>query len=300
VPTTAQPKAALASWRADGVLVFITAIWGGTFVVVKDALALADPFSFLVMRFLVAGLVLSVVARRALLDARVWRRGGLLGVLLFLGFALQTLGLVQTTPSRSAFITGLCVPMVPWVALVLLKQRPKASALGGIALALVGLYVLTLAGQDLGGATFRGDSLTFGSAVVYAFHITLVEKYSPGVAPSALVAVQAWVTAGASAVCLLFAAPRVQLTPELVWAAVAMGTVATAVAIGLQTWAQQRTTAVRAALIFSLEPIFAALYSTALGRERLGPRELLGGGLVVAGVLVGELGALWSARRERG
>ncbi len=289
--------------QADGALLLITAFWGVTFVVVKDALAHADPFSFLALRFTTGALLLTLVVRRQVLRPQALRAGALLGLFLFLGFALQTVGLTSTSASRSAFITGLSVVGVPFVSLVFFRRIPRLPSLLGVVLAVVGLWALTRpdAGGG-GGGLSQGDLLTLGCALAYAFHIAFTERLAPKEGVMGMVAVQLWVVALLSALC----APLQPGGPHVAWngafaaAFLFTGVFASALAISVQTWGQARTSAVRAALIYSLEPVFAALYSVLLGYERLGPREALGGGLIVLGVLVAELGAHLLARLRPG
>jgi drug/metabolite transporter (DMT)-like permease len=186
--------------------------------------------------------------------------------------------------------------MVPLVSLVLYRRVPPLSAWMGIALAVAGLFALTGPSEAAGSQTFRGDLLTLGCAVAYAFHITLTGYYSPHCRVSAMVAVQLWVVALLSAACAPLGTWRLAAAPAL-WAAVLYtGILGSAGAISVQSWAQARTSAIRAAIIYALEPVFATAYSTALGRESVGRRELLGGALVVGGVLTAEVGA---ALRQR-
>jgi drug/metabolite transporter (DMT)-like permease len=287
-------KAAL----ADGVLVVVTAIWGASFVVVQDAVRLADPFSFLVLRFTVAGAVLTVGGWRDFGDRRLLLSGAGLGVLLFLGFITQTAGLQFTTPSRSGFLTGLSVLLVPFVGLLLLRKWPSPPVLLGVALAVAGLWFLTGGISGSHGATAKGDLLTVACAIAFAFYIVLLEPAARAHRSTPLVAVQLCVVALLSLISLPFVSPHVVFSPALWWAVVYTGVLSTAVCLLAQAWAQARTSAVRAALIFALEPVFAALWSVALGRERLGSRELTGGTLIVLGIVAAELGgALWARRR---
>jgi drug/metabolite transporter (DMT)-like permease len=293
VPNRPEGSARL---QADGALVLMTAFWGVTFVVVKGALSHGDPYSFLALRFSIGALALTAVARRELFVPQTLRRGLLLGVFLFLGFVLQTVGLVSTTPSRSAFITGMYVVLVPVLGLALFRRRPRASSWMGVVLAAVGMRYLTGAQVGEGQGLSWGDWLTLGCALAYAFHILLTERYAPKSGVVALVGVQLWVVAALSALCLPFTGVRVEWTPSFIGAAAICGLFASAVAICVQTWAQARTTAVRVALICSMEPVFAGVYSVALGYEVLGVREWVGGGLIIVGVLVAELGGLLLGR----
>lgn len=295
-----------ARWRADGALVLLTVFWGVTFVVVKDALAFADPFTFLTLRFAVGAAVMAVLARGQMFAPGVMKKGALLSALLFLCFALQTVGLTDTTPSRAAFLTGLNVLFVPLFAVVLLKHIPRWGSFVGVVLAAVGLYALTRPGEGpvrpghfLG--LYLGDWLSIGCAVTYAGHILLTERFATRDGVLGLVAVQLIGVMVLSALCLPFVERKLEWTPSLMGAVLVCGVLASAVAIGVQTWGQARTTAVHAAVIFALEPVFAAAYSVAVGREVLGPREWAGGALILLGVLISELGpVVWDRWRARG
>ncbi len=270
-------------------LLFCTCIWGFTFVVVKDALAASDAFTFLTFRFGLGALACLLWARGRVLERRTLISGLGLGVVLFAGYAFQTFGLLDTTPSRSAFLTGLSVIGVPFVSWGLVKRPPSGWSFAGGVIALLGLARLT--GFGLEDGLTRGDWLTLACALSYALHIALTEQFSKCGASVALVAVQLSTVAALSALCLPLGTPRLQPTPAW-WGAVAVtGLVASALAISIQTWAQGRTSAVRAAVIFSLEPVIAVAASVALGREHPGLAELTGGALIVGGVLVSEVGA---------
>jgi drug/metabolite transporter (DMT)-like permease len=286
-----KPAVATSVRRADAVLVCITAFWGVTFVVVKDAVALADPFSFLALRFTLAALLLSVVAWRRIRGASLWRAGTGLGALLFLGFSTQTAGLQYTTPSRSAFLTGLSVLLVPVLSIAVHRRRPPPASLLGVALAVCGLWALAGAtALGAGAGLGKGEQLTLFCAVAFALQITLLERLARNHPLLPLVTVQLWTVAVLAILAVLVLGPRVQATAALWGAVLLTGIGGSTVALLLQAWAQARTTAVRAALVYALEPVFATAYSVAVGRERLGERELLGGGLIVLGVLVSELG----------
>lgn len=285
--------------RADALLVLLTAGWATTFVVVKGALEDADPFTFLALRFTVGAIVASLFAR-SLLRHRESVIGGLvLSVPLLIGYVLQTVGLTYTTASRSAFFTGLAVLLVPFASVALFRRRPRGSSVIGVLFATAGLFLLTMyeRGAELP-TTWVGDALSLGCAAAYAVHITLIEKYAPRSHPSALVAVQLWIVALASAALIPFTQTRLVLSSGLVMAVLATGVFASALFIMAQAWAQQRTTAVRAAVIFSLEPVFASLFALALGEDALSRAEWFGGGLIVFGVLCSEAGGVWLDRRR--
>ena len=225
-----------------------------------------------------------------MLEPRTLRRGAVLGVFLFFGFVLQTVGLVTTTPARSAFITGLYVVLVPVVGWLVFRRRARFTSWVGVGLAAVGLRYLTGADVGVAQGLSTGDVLTLGCAVAYTFHILFTERYAPRTGVVALGAVQLWMVAGLSALCVPVAGARVTWTPAFLGAVAFCGLLASALSICVQTWAQARTTAVRVAIICCLEPVFTAVYSVALDYEQLGAREWAGGALIVLGVLVAELG----------
>ena len=275
-------------------LLLITAIWGGTFVTVKDALGSSDTFTFLALRFALGGAAGLLLARSQLRDLRVWRLGFGLGLLLFGGYALQTLGLETTTPARSAFITGLSVLFVPFVQWAINRVAPTLPTLVGVGLALAGLQMLT--GFTPGSTLPIGDLLTLGCAIVYAGHIVATGHLGAGVSPIALVTVQLWVTAAFAAGVRPLVVTHFTPTPTY-WVAIALtGVLASTFAIAIQIWAQARVPAERAAVIYSLEPAFAVIFGLALGHGMPKANELSGGALLVAAVLVSEIGAM---RRRR-
>ena len=288
--TPARP-AAPGTFKADATLLALTAMWGVTFSVVKGALADADTFSFLALRFAVAGAVASALAGRRLWHGPSLRAGLLLGPFLFAGFALQTMGLRYTSASRSAFLTGLSVVLVPLVSGALYGLWPRLPSLLGVALSVAGTWWLS-GGADAGQSpTLKGDVLTLGSAVAYAVHISVTSRLAARTRVTAMVAVQLWMTAVLALLWLPFIERRLVWTPGLVSGVFFMGVVASALGLNVQSWAQARTTAVRTALIFSTEPVFAAAYAALVTGERLGPREWTGGGLILLGILVAEVGA---------
>ncbi len=294
-----RPRAVPAStlrWKADLALAGCSLVWGVTFVVVQDALRDASVLVFLLARFLLATATLAWIYRRHLSDLHpgLWRAGSLIGLFMFAGYALQTAGLRWTTPSKAAFITGSSVVLVPIFEALLGRQRPGYWLWLGALTALGGLYLLTLFGAP-GGRLNRGDVLVMGCAVMFALHIIVVGHYSPGYPSSLLTLTQVGATALLSALALPVAGMTGWERPYLVWSPRLVGAVivtavgATAVAFSLQVWAQRFTTASHVAILFSLEPVFAAVTSLLLGAERLNLRTLAGGGLVLCGVLLAEL-----------
>ncbi len=284
---------------ADLALLLLTLAWGTTFLLVKNALAGTSAGVFLLLRFALAtGVVaLAVVWRRDRPTRSALRHGVLLGLSMFVGFALQTLGLQWTTPGRSGFLTGLAVLIVPFLARFLFGRRVAVSSWIGVAFAVLGLVALTEVLDGGVSAELRlGDLLTAGCAVAYAVQIIYTSEWSSRHPLALLTLVQLGTTLALSTALLPFETPKLASTPAF-WATVGYcGVVMTAGAFFVMNWAQRHTTAVRAALLFSLEPVAAALFSHLFGGERFHTGQWVGGALIVAGIVVGEVGGALEAR----
>lgn len=284
---------------ADASLLLSTAIWGLSFVLVKGSLAGADPFTFLALRFGLAALVAGAIAGRRLFERENLRPAATLSLLLFAGFAFQTWGLEFTTTARSAFLTGLCVLLVPVLAVLLFRHRPQFFSMLGVVLAAVGIYVMTGGlGPSADETTRFGDLLTILCAVAYAGHILGTDRYSRQRPAMPLVAWQFFGVSVLSAAVLPFVERRLVLNTPTVVGIVTTAMLASVLAISLQTWAQKRTTATRAALIFTLEPVFASFFAFLLAGEALTSIEFLGAGIILAAVVVAEVGNAVMARRR--
>jgi drug/metabolite transporter (DMT)-like permease len=276
--------------KAEAFLVVVTAIWGCTFVVVKGALADASPLPFLAVRFMLAGLLLLAILGRGQVDRSTILPGSILGLFLFAGYLLQTWGLIYTTPSKSAFLTGFSVVLVP-VIMMLSGFRMGSATLVGVVLGLFGIYLL-VAPSGMA-AVNRGDILTLAGALSFAVHIVLVGHYTKKFSFLHLVPVQVLVVGLLSLVALPFVPDQtLHLTGRLVGAILVTAVLATGVAFSIQNWAQQYTPAAHTALIFALEPVFAALSSWLVIGEHFGGRVLLGSGLILAGMVISEI---WGA-----
>jgi drug/metabolite transporter (DMT)-like permease len=281
--------------RADVLLVAATAIWGVSFVIVKEALAAASPLAFVALRFAIAAAALApFVNLRAPFSRAELRSGALLTLLLTTGFAAQAVGLQYTTPARSAFIVALSSVLAPVVALLALRHKPGWVVGAAVLLAGVGIYFLT--GPDSGGLN-RGDLWTLITAVVFGGQIVAVAELAPRHDARRLVWLQ---LAGTSLTVGLAAfgveSVRLEWSGELIGALVFTGAGATALALVWQMEAQRHMSAARAALIFCLEPAFAALASWAWLGERLSATQWVGAGLIVAAMVLAELPQI--ARRE--
>ncbi len=273
--------------RAELALLGVAIIWGTTFVLVKNALEQVSTFLFLSMRFSVAALALFVLYRKAVRRDRMWP-AVMAGGLLFIAYVFQTAGLETTTASKSAFLTGLSIPMVPLLSSLVYHNRPRAFEVAGILVATLGMGLMTLPpGRfDLS----RGDFLSLLCAVAFALHIVVVGHYSSMIGFETLAVVQIGTAAILGWGTFRFA-EHVRFEPTFaVWSAVLVcGIFATAVAFGTQAWAQQYTSATRAALIYSLEPVVAWVTSYLLLGEKLSQRAVFGAFLILGGILMVEL-----------
>jgi drug/metabolite transporter (DMT)-like permease len=266
-------------------LIAVTAVWGWTFVLVKDAISQYPTLPFLAIRFALALLVMALVVRRVP-SRRTLTRGAVIGAALAAGYLFQTVGLQFTSPGNAGLITGLFVVFTPLIER--LTGRPVA---GRTSLAVVAALVGTvlLAG---GGATGIGigDVLVLGCAVAFAVHIVLLSRWSPSLPSSELALVQM------GAATLLFSAggtPQLLTTPppnQSVWVAIVITAVlASALAFFVQTWAQVHLTASRTALVLATEPAWALGFSVLLAGQRLDLVQAIGAALVLAAILGHEL-----------
>lgn len=290
-PEPGRRPAPVARWKADLALLLNTLIWGATFVLVKEALADISTLLFLAIRFALAGAILLALARgwRPAPGAPgLLRTSVVVGGALFAGYLLQTWGLLFTTPSKSAFITGFSVVLVPILTAVIFRRLPGWGPLLGVLAALAGLYLLTAPAGPSG--INRGDVLTLGCAFAFALHIMLIGHYSRLLPARVLAAGQVLVACGLAAVAVPWVEPvRFRPSTSLLVALLVTAVLATALAFLIQTWAQRFTTPTHTALIFSTEPLFASLTSWIVVGERLGPSGWVGGGLILAGIMAAEL-----------
>jgi len=270
----------LAPWA----LLAVAAMWGISFVWMKDILDQQDVFSFLVSRFVVAALVMLVANPKVItrLNRELLIKGSLIGTALGLGYIFQTLGLERTTPAITGFITGLYVVLTPLIGALMLKEKLTIQAWFYIALATAGLGVLSITGLSIG----AGELFVLISAFLFAAHILLLSRWSKDFDAYTLTFVQlatCAVVSGVPASLNGFVAP-----PDTqVWAVVVFTAVfATFFAFVIQTWAQARISATKVAVILTMEVVFAALFSVALGAEPLTLRILLGGSMVLVAMIM--------------
>ena len=279
--------------RADLSLLFVSAIWGSTFVLVKNALADVSTGVFLAIRFGIAAVALWVVFRsrgagRIRTTAASLKSGFLVGFLLFSGYVFQTIGLRYTTPAKAGFITGFYIPLVPVFAALIFRRMPAVAEILGVLTATVGMALLTLnpGSFDIS----PGDLMVSGCSVAFALHIVALGYYTDKFGYETLSLYQIVACAVLGVASFWFLEPiRFAWSWRAVMALAITSLVATALAFALQSWAQQFTTATRTALIFSAEPVFAWLTSFILEKEVLSNRAAIGAVLIMAGILAVEL-----------
>lgn len=284
------------SIKAHLLLALVTLIWGSSFVLLKEALKDSSPLALNAMRMTLAAALLALYYRRhlAAMKRPALLAGSTVGVFLYLGYALQTAGLRLTTPSKSAFLTGVSTVLVPLLLVIFWKARIHPWRGVGIALALGGLFLMTVPGGRQGLAGFAdinaGDLLSGGCAVAFAFQIVLLGRAAQRFPFEQIAVLQI----GVAALLMVITAPMLEqphlrFSPTVIATLVVTGVLGTAVCFTVQAWAQQFTPATHAALIFTLEPVFAWIASFIYMHERLGIRAGAGALLILTGILVSEL-----------
>jgi drug/metabolite transporter (DMT)-like permease len=299
--------------RAYVLMLFVVAVWGSTFVLIKGALADATPAAFNLARMTLAFLVLAVAYHRYWRTIHLWQAGAgaIVGFCLAIGYQFQTIGLVRTTPSKSAFITGLVVVLVPLLSAIPALRPPGArsprwNAFLGAALAFIGILLLTapaVSGSKGSSGLAQlatllpdwssinvGDVLTFGCAIGFAFHCLALGRVSPRIGFQPLALLQVGFCALFMAMSLpLIEYPQVTWTPRLFTALTIAAVLATAAAFSIQSWAQSVLPSTHTALIMTMEPVFAWITSFLIMGERLGARPASGAILILAGIAITEL-----------
>lgn len=268
-------------------LLAVTAAWGSTFFLIKDLLTEISVLDFLSIRFVIAAVVLVAVAPRSLmtLSREDVRNGVVLGLVYGIAQVLQTLGLEQTSASVSGFVTGMYVVATPLFAAALLRERIGGRVWFAVVLSTIGLAFLSLQGLSIS----PGVALVFASAMLYAVHILGLGQWSSPGNVLGLATLQMIVIA---VVCTAVSAPNGVAVPQTGsgwWSLIYMAVVAGAGALLAQTWAQARMSSTRAAIVMTMEPVFAAFFAVLLGGEGLTARMVAGGTLVVAAMFLVEL-----------
>jgi drug/metabolite transporter (DMT)-like permease len=281
--------------RAELLLLSATVIWGSTFIVTKGLLDVATPLIYTSVRFLLGGALIAAIFPRRVLAGRgpALVPGIILGLLLFAGFALQTIGLQTTTASKSAFFTGMLVVFTPlfhaaaqrWMSLP--RKSLLAGNLLGVVMATAGLYLLT---SPEGGGFAAGDAMTLVAAALFAVYIIYLDAIPGGIDAMSLtfvIFISCGIAGGAGA--LLVEEIRLVPGPDLFIPLAYLTLFATVIALGIQNRYQADTTPTRAAVIFSLEPVLAAGFAYIIGGESLGPAGMAGAAIIFCGLILSEL-----------
>ncbi|KAB2926384.1 MAG: DMT family transporter [Bacteroidetes bacterium] len=286
--------------RAELFLLSTTVVWGSTFVVVKAGADLISPSLFIALRFGIGALLFALLlaGQYRSIGRRTVRRGVLLGAMLGTGIILQNYGIYLTTASKSAFITGLMVIFTPVAQLVLERRAPRPGNVVGIVVVTAGLYLLTM---PEGSALNAGDLLVLISAAVFGVYIVYLDMFSRDEKVLHLSFIQVTVTSFTAAMTIPFESVRFIPAPGLIASLLYMGICATVLTTYIQTRYQKDTTPTRAVIIFTIEPVIAAVLAYFALGEVLGAVGIAGAAVIIVGILISEFGDQlipWSGERE--
>ncbi|MFV9511094.1 DMT family transporter [Tepidibacillus sp. LV47] len=283
---------------ADLILLSVALIWGTTFVVVQNAIAILPPYTFNGIRFSIASIFLLLYIlmknRKGVVELgkKGWSSGIILGIFLFGGYAFQTIGLTYTTAAKAGFITGLSVVLVPLFSIFLLKILPKWPTILGVSLATIGLYLMTMME---GGHFAWGDTLVFLCAIFFALHIVFTGKFAPQYETLSLAWIQITTVALLNGIVMFLFDDFEQLSfhnfiqKDVLIALLITSLLATVFAYVAQTTFQSYTTPTRVAIIFAMEPVFAAITSYIVHDEVMNHWTIIGGLLIFIGMIMVEL-----------
>lgn len=283
------------SVKAHILLVFATLLWGITFIQIKVALTYVSPLLFNAIRMALAALTMCVIFHKELagLTIKSVRAGAIVGIFLWLGYEFQTVGLKYTTASKSAFLTGICVVLVPLLLAVFFRRHVNRWVMLGAFAAFVGLFLMAFPNSEANfqwSSVNKGDLLSLCCALMFGFQIIFIGRATQKYAFRQIATIQIvvcaalmWITAP------IVEHPTVTWNSTVIWALLVTALLCTALAFSVQAWAQQFTPPTHAALIFSLEPVFAGIASWLWMGETLKGRGLAGAVLILGGVLISEL-----------
>jgi len=278
------------SLAADLSLLGVAAIWGFTFPAMQLGLRDLSALTLITLRFSLAALAMLLIFRRRALR---FSRAGLgysmlMGLLLAIAQTLQVIGLHYTTASKSAFITALYVVLIPILVVAVERVRPRASSIAGVVLAIIGLYLIT----NPSGGINKGDLLTILCSIVFSFYILAADILSPRFDPVPFTFWQIVTAALVSALLLgLTRDYKFVITPWSITTIVTTGLFATVLCYTVQMWAQRATSATHTVIILAAEPACAMLFVWIIQHQVMGPTPLIGGGFILAAILVSQLGA---------
>jgi drug/metabolite transporter (DMT)-like permease len=275
------------------ILLAVSAIWGGAFVVMKSALHRLDVNSFLAWRFIFATLILIALNPKVLkkINRRFLAKGALVGTFLGGGYIFQSFGLTLTTVAKTGFITGLYVVLTPLIGAALLRKSIHRSQWFSVVLATAGLLMLSFKGLHLG----LGEFLVFLSALLFAAHIVALGEWSSGMDTYALTVVQLGTCALLTTLASLKSGFHTPPDAGVWWAIIYCAIFATAIAFIFQTWAQSFMAPTTVAVILTMEVVFAALFGILFAHESMTTKTALGGGMVMVAMYL----IIWAEGREK-
>lgn len=290
------------SWKAELLLLAVTFIWGGTFMFTKIGLNDVNPSLYILMRFTIALVISSAIFYKYIftIDRKTLKQGLILGIFFGSGFLLQTYGLKYTSVSKSAFITGITVPLTPFVFYFIEKKSVLLWSKIGVVIATIGLWIFT--NPDLNDLNI-GDIMTLFSTLFWALYITYMDVFTKGrtkFSESAQLVILQFVAAAPLALIAIFVFEggsfKVNFSNELITSLAFNSIMASLFVTFIHTSIQKYTTPVKAALIFSLEPVIASIVAMIFLAEILGFREFTGGAILLFGVLVSEMGSIFQMK----
>lgn len=284
--------------RADLLLILTAMIWGSAFVAQRVGMESMGPLLFTGARFALGALVILPLALRGggSWDRNLWKVGGMAGIVLFLGAVLQQIGLVYTTAGKAGFITGLYVVMVPLLGLWV-GQKTSGSIWVGIGMSIIGLYLISVTDQM---TLNPGDAIVLSSALFWALHVVLIGRYASLLNSVRLALIQFMVCSVLSTLAAFAVEPvSLEILQLGIWPIIYGGVISVGIGYTLQVVAQRDALASHAAIILSLEAVFAALAGWLFLNEQLNGRELTGCALMLSGMLAAQLGPIWKQRSQR-
>jgi drug/metabolite transporter (DMT)-like permease len=276
------------SYKADFILLFITLIWAGTFSTIKNVLTEVNPYVFIILRFVLAIVFFTAIFNRHIKinEGKTLIHGGILGLLYAIGYIFQMVGLQYTTASKSAFITGTLVIFAPVCQMFMEKKMISVIQMAGVLLAGTGLFILS---SPEGGIVNIGDILTLISAVIFGIYVVLTGIYSKVSNLNGLVFLQLLITIILTLpLAVAYGSFRINYSSELILTIIYTGIFATVVTLYLQTKYQKESSPTRAAIIYTMEPLFAAFIAYYIFSEIIGHNVIWGGVLILAGLLLAE------------
>ncbi|MCC5911260.1 MAG: DMT family transporter [Clostridiaceae bacterium] len=275
---------------ADISLLFVAAVWGSGFVAVKDALNTVTPMFLMALRFALASMILYVFLHRKIgnIVKDDFKKGSIVGIILFLAFAAQTYGLQFTTASKQGFLTATYVVIVPLLYWLLYKKPPKLKAFIGSFITIIGIGFISLEGSTL--VLNIGDLLTLVCAVFFAAHIISIEYYAKDMNVYKLAFVQIFIAAILFIAIAFITEPLPANLSTRAWVAIVyLAIFSTFACFTIQTIAQKYTSSTHASIILSLESLFAAIFGVLILHEKMSPMILLGCGLIFIAILIVEI-----------